>query len=71
MKDNEMQNIADNIHKLAHAITTQNTLPGTDAAGGSVDSLTEAVMGVTAGLLAIATAIDGVSEALYDMKQNS
>lgn len=36
---------------------TPNGFPGHDAAGGTVASLTEAVMGITAGLYAVAEAI--------------
>jgi len=54
--------IADAIQKLATAIKP-NAAPGHDEMGGTVDSLTEAVMGVTAGLNAIAEAIDGLAEA--------
>lgn len=47
------------IKQLANAITPLPAVPGTDAAGGSVSSLTEAVMGVTDGL---ADAVSGRSE---------
>ena len=52
--------------RLAQAITPIDTLAGTDAAGGEVGSLTEAVMGVTAGLVMIAHAIDALAEAVRD-----
>ena len=42
---------------IANAITPAGALAGTDAAGGRVDSLTEAVMGMTAALVMIAEAI--------------
>ena len=53
------------IRRLASAITPV-AVPGTDAGGGTVESLTEAVMGVTAGLFAIAGAIESVAEVLRD-----
>lgn len=47
--------------RVARAITA-SAVPGRDAAGGRVESLTEAVMGVTAGLMAIAAAIDRLAD---------
>jgi hypothetical protein len=38
--------------------------PGTDAAGNHIESLTEAVMGVTSGLCRIAEAIEKLAEAV-------
>lgn len=49
------------INNLAHAIAA-DAMPGKDASGGTVASLTEAIMGVTAGLFAIADAIREQSE---------
>lgn len=43
--------------------------PGTDATGGSVSCLTEAVMGVTAGLIAIAEAMNNVAEAIREKNE--
>ena len=40
--------------------------PGTDAAGGTVTSLTEATMGITAGLCNIASAIEAVADAISE-----
>ena len=50
--------------KIADAIAPASALPGHDAAGGRVDSLTEAVMGVTAGLCRIADAIEALATAV-------
>jgi len=44
------------LNKLGYAITP-DAFPGHDEAGGTVASLTEAVMGITAGLFAVAEAI--------------
>ena len=46
------------IRLLADAILPIGTFPGHDAAGGHVASLTEAVMGMTCGLMRIAEAIE-------------
>lgn len=51
---------------LTDAITPISALPGNDAAGGTVNSLTEAVMGVTAGLVRIADAISDLAEAVRE-----
>jgi len=45
--------------RVAQAIVA-DAGPGTDASGGTITSLTEAVMGVTAGLHAIADAINNL-----------
>ena len=39
---------------------------GQDEAGGHVQSLTESIMGVTAGLCLIAGAIDGLADAMRE-----
>lgn len=54
------------IEKVALAIRPRCAMAGTDAAGGSVDSLIEAVMGVTSGLCQIASAINRLAEAVED-----
>ena len=69
-----IQRLSEQTCKIARAITPQDAIAGEDAAGGRVGSLTEAIMGVTAGLVRIADAIvyhadaspdiDGLSRAL-------
>lgn len=51
--------------RVANAISA-DAAPGRDAAGGTVQSLTEATMGVTAGLFAIAAAIGDLAEAIRE-----
>jgi len=58
--------VCDGFRKLARAITPLNALAGSDAAGGRVESLTEAVMGVTAGLVRIAEAITDLADAVRE-----
>jgi len=58
--------IASGIGRLSHAVTPSNAMPGHDETGGTVASLTEAVMGATAGLCRIATAIESLAEAVRD-----
>ena len=51
---------------VADAITPLRSLPGKDSTGGYVSSLTEAVMGMTAGLTEIANAIADLAEAVRE-----
>ena len=51
--------------KIANAIT-KDVCGSHDAAGGYVESLTEAVMGLTASMVKIADAIDRVASAIED-----
>jgi hypothetical protein len=50
--------------KIAGAITPADAMAGTDAVGGRVASLTEAVMGLTSAMVRIADAIESVATAL-------
>lgn len=51
---------------LANAITPSGVIAGTDAAGGHVESLTEAVMGMTAAMVQIAGAITDLADAVRE-----
>lgn len=68
----EPANVVDTLDAIARAsrsialAITPNAAPGTDATGGPVASLTEAVMGVTGGLCRIADAIDNLAEAVRE-----
>lgn len=61
-----VRELSGSVEKIARAIVPDNALPGHDAAGGTICSLTESVMGVTAGLYAIASAISDLAEAIRD-----
>lgn len=50
--------------QIANAITPIGSVAGTDASGGRIASLTEAVVGITAGLFRIADAIEGLADAV-------
>jgi hypothetical protein len=52
--------------RIAYSIT-ESAVPGRDAAGVSVGSLTEAVMGMTAALMQIAYAINAHAEAVRSL----
>jgi hypothetical protein len=71
MDDDEKSEIATAIRLLAHAITA-SAAPGHDAQGGTVDSLTEAVMGMTAALTEIAgrlESLEGIEVALQTIAE--
>ena len=59
-----VSDLASKAAKIAQAITPRDAVAGQDAAGGHVSSLTEAVMGVTAGLCQIAGAIERLADAV-------
>lgn len=52
--------------KLTRAITPPDVAPAVDLTGEHVGSLTEAVMGMTAGLCRIADALDGIADAIRE-----
>lgn len=56
-------NIEEAVRRLAASITP-NVVGSQDATGSHVESLTEAVMGITAGLVQIANAIDRVADTM-------
>lgn len=55
--------------RIANAITPIGAAPSNDATGGSIGSLTEAVMGMTAGMVRIAEAIEYLAEAVREREQ--
>ena len=57
------------LNRIAKAITA-DAAPNQDAAGGTITSLTEAMMGVTAGLCRIADAIHYHAETLQEIETN-
>lgn len=60
-----LANLGSASRRIADAIAPI-AVPGTDASGGSVSSLTEAAMGITAGLHAVAESLDGIAAAIRD-----
>ena len=61
--------IEEGLNRLSGSITSQG-MPGTDATGGTVYSLTESVMGITAALVQIADSINDLAEAVRETKEN-
>ena len=58
-----IDNLAQNVKRIATAITPA-AAAGQDASGGHVESLTEAVMGINAGLVKVAEAISELADAV-------
>jgi len=65
------QRLVDALHDLADAglsisgsITTRGAAGGQDACGGHVESLTEAVMGMTSALVQIGQALNNIADAI-------
>lgn len=58
--------LADRIGAVANAITPRGLAPGHDATGGTVASLTEAVMGMTAALVQVAEGLRDIAEAIRE-----
>lgn len=54
------------VRSVARAITPSESAAGQDATGGHVASLTEAVMGLTAGMVQIANSIESLADAVRD-----
>lgn len=58
--------IHEGMSKIANSIIPLGACSGTDATGGTVLSLTEACMGITAGLCRIADAINNLADAVTE-----
>lgn len=62
-----VQAVSMRLGAVARAITAEAS-PGPDAIGGTVMSLTEAVMGMTAGLVAVASSISELASAAENQR---
>jgi hypothetical protein len=56
--------------RIASSITPIDAAGGNDATGGRVESLTEAVMGMTAGLVQIAHALSEVADTIREGRES-
>ena len=61
-----LDRMASCVGAVANAITPSDASAGNDATGGRVRSLTEAVMGLTAGMVRISQAIHGLADAVRE-----
>lgn len=69
MKNENENSVANALYELRASIADPLVEGARDAAGGLVSCLTEAVMGNTAGLVAIASAISDLAEAIRETKE--
>lgn len=60
--------LSNQTRQIAQAITADGA-PGRDETGGTISSLTEAAMGITAGLCDIASAIRYLAEAIRESNE--
>lgn len=65
MDEEEQYELGRTLQHIADAVTAPG-IPGRDEAGGTVASLTEAVMGMTAGLCRIAEALEHIATAIEE-----
>lgn len=63
--------ISDSIRALAAAVTPPGSCGADDAAGTYCESLTEAVMGVTAGLVKIADALEMIGDEMREARESA
>lgn len=63
-----MDNVACYVEAVANALSPIGAIAGDDATGGRVNSVTEALMGCTAGLCRIASAIELLATVVQDMQ---
>jgi hypothetical protein len=69
INNDDVDGIIRALSSVALAITT-NASPGTDETGGFVASLTEAVMGVSAGLIRISESIELLAHAVENANES-
>jgi hypothetical protein len=67
-EQNEQEEVAAAIRLLAFSVFPR-CIPTSDASGSHVESLTEAVMGVTGGLMAIASAINRLADEVCETRE--
>jgi hypothetical protein len=66
MSKDELEAVCGAIRSIGKAITPNNAGQGTDAAGGHVESLTEAIMGITSGLFKVADGLESIASAIRE-----
>lgn len=69
MTTDNVDKVVEAIKGLSNAITPSDACGNEDASGVLVDSLTEAVMGMTAGLIRIADSISELASAVRDLSK--
>lgn len=64
----ELDGIGKSLNRIANSITPTGAMPARDAEGGHVESLTEAVMGMTGALSRIADNIQALADAVRESR---
>lgn len=67
--ESESRELRETLKLIANAITPTDAMAGRDASGGRIESLTEAVMGITAGLFRVAEAIEYHADLVGEVKK--
>jgi tetrahydromethanopterin S-methyltransferase subunit B len=62
----KLDSLAEAIQAIARAVTPTDAMPGRDASGGVVTSLTEAAMGISAGLNRVAESLESIAAAIRE-----
>lgn len=69
LNSDPMKELAHSVKAVAAALNRAQGTPASDASGRVVVTVPDALMGVTAGLMSIATALDGVAKAISEQKR--
>jgi hypothetical protein len=64
--EKSLAQLAFGVELIANSITPMQAAPGHDETGGTVMSLTEAVMGITAALMRVAESNESIAEAIRE-----
>jgi len=62
----KLDDVTGAIRAIAAAVYPPGALPGHDATGGTIASLTEAVMGINAGLIQVANSLESIATAIRE-----
>ncbi len=62
--------IAASLRAVANAITPLGVAGTSDASGGHVTSVTEALMGITAGLFAVSSSLSDIASAIRERNED-
>lgn len=64
MEKKDLSDVVDAIMSLSDSITPAGAFSASDSSGGEVASVTQALMGITSGLFAVAQSISELSDSI-------
>lgn len=67
----ESDSLVDAVKELSDALSPRGAFAAVDSTGGGVHSVTEAIMGITSGLVRVADSIADLAEAVRESKEVS